>query len=515
MIVILGQTKNFVIQYQDTFTDGLRRAQALQKTVETDFAKLLGWFGVSAGFGPTNRVTVIVDQASLAFNHGYHSDGTTLVQVSPYQGTVNEDLGDDAARALFIAEISEVLMDYNNQTTKNVTWVAGFSNGEGLSIVCTGLFYPEAYYTLLGAPRVIGWLNSSARNDWITQNEQTDKDGDSYGCAALFIYYLYSQLGFSMHDIITKAGATLEATCQNLTGKSGAYAAFTGLINPFFPPGNQFTLSTDDPFPLLQGNSRTVLLTWSEEIQNTLFADSSGTVEISPYFTCPVAKYAYTIYNVAARLRATALVRGFGQPVYQWKINGQPTNAAGTISFTEIVYLDNPANPAKPNSQSKFVQVSFVDQGNNSTSGQVLDEMDIYGDSTGHIPLTIEVEVSEKFAQNGSISATAFATLDGQSLVYEDKYYKDRLTCEAAFAARMRQLTRWKWINLLLTLPDPPPDVLRSVRILNEVVAELAQLQREEPALAREVMTGLGRQVGISPQILQAAKGEYGGPATG
>jgi len=504
MIQTLGQTKNFTIQYQDSFSDALRRAQALQKTVETDFAKLAAWFGVSAGFGPANRVTVTVDQASLAFNNGYHSDGTTRVQVDPYQGTFNEDLGDDAARALFIAEFSEVLMDYNNQTTNNVTWVAGHSNGEGLSVVCTGRFYPEAYYTLLGAPRVIGWLNSTTRNDWISQNEPTDKDGDSYGCAALFIYYLCSQLNFSMHDIITKAGATLEATYRNLTGKSGAYAAFTGLINPFFPPGNTFTLSTDDPFPLLQGNSRTVLLTWNEEIQNTLFPDSSGTVEISPFFTCPVAKYAYTIYDIAARLRATALVRGFGQPVYRWKINGQPVAAAGSVSFTEPVYVDNPANPAVPNSQSKSVLVTCVDQGNNSTSGQVLDEMDIFGSGSGHIPLTIEVEVSEQFVPEGSVSAATFATLDGQSLVYEDKYYQDRLKCEIAFRIRNQQLTRWKWINLLLTLPDPPPDLMHSVRILNEVVAELAQLRREEPALAREVVAGLTRQVGLSPRILES-----------
>jgi len=504
MIKTLGQTTNFTIQYQDTFSDALRRAQALQKTVEADFAKLLSWFGASAGFGPANRVTVTVDQASLAFNNGYHSDGTTHVQVDPFQGTANESLGDDTARALFIAEFSEVLMDYNNQTTKNVTWVAGYSNGEGLSVVCTGLFYPEAYYTLLGAPRVAGWLNSSTRNDWISQNESTDKDSDSFGCAALFIYYLYSQLNFSIHDIITKAGATLEATYQNLTGKSGAYAALTGLINPYFPPGNKFNLSTDDPFPLLQGGSRTVALTWTEEIQNTLYPDSTGTVETSPYFTCPVAKYAYTIYDIAALVRVTALVRGFGQPVYRWKINGQPASAAGSLSFTEVVYLDDPANPAVPISGNRSVQITYSDQGDTSPSGQVLDELDINGAGSGHIPLTIEVEVSERYLADGSISAAAFAVLDGQSLVYEDKYYKDRLRCEIAFRIRVEQLTRWKWINLLLTLPDPPPEIMRSVRILNEVADELAQLRRAEPALAREVTAGLTRQVGLSPRILES-----------
>jgi hypothetical protein len=507
MIQKLAQTKNFVIQYQDTFSDAKRRAQALQKTVETDFAKVLGWFGVNSGFGPGNLVILSVDAASLAFNHGYKNNGTTLVQMNPFQGGLNQDLADDAVRALFIAEIVEVLMDYNNQVSKNVIWVAGFSNGEGLSRVCAALFYPDGYYSpFLSGPFVNGWLSSSTRNDWVSQNEQTDKDGDSFGCAILFIFYLYSQLGYSMNSIITKAGATLEATYQNLTGKSGGFAAFTGLINPYFPPGKPTSLATDDPFPILQGNSRTVQINCNEQIQNTLDVDSSGTVEISPYFTCPVAKYAYTIYNVAAVVQAIASVSGFAQPVYKWKINGQAADIGVSMTFTETVYLDNPMNPAAPTSQSKSVQINYFDQGNLSTLGQVQDELDIFGDSVGHIPLVIEVEVSEKFVQNGSVSASALAELDGQSLVYEDKYYKDRLNCEAAWAVRARQLTRWKWINILLTLPDPPIGEMRSIRILNEVINELGQLQREEPALAREVTTGLAKQLGISSKILQAAK---------
>ena len=70
MIHALGQTPHFTIQYQDNLSDALRRAQALRATVESDFGKLMNWFGVGSGFGPSNRVTVSVDTASLAGNSG-------------------------------------------------------------------------------------------------------------------------------------------------------------------------------------------------------------------------------------------------------------------------------------------------------------------------------------------------------------------------------------------------------------------------------------------------------------
>jgi hypothetical protein len=90
-----------------------------------------------------------------------------------------------------------------------------------LSQVMGAYFYENAYYNVNGGAFINSWLQSSARTDWITNPEATDKDEVSFGCSMLFIYYLYSQLGYPMDQIITQAGDTLEATYQALTGNSG------------------------------------------------------------------------------------------------------------------------------------------------------------------------------------------------------------------------------------------------------------------------------------------------------
>src|SRR5215469_6502854 len=53
----------------------------------------------------------------------------------------------------------------------------------------------------------------------------------------LLIYYLYSQLGFSLPAIINKAGGTLEKTYHALTGKNGGYKAFAKLLAKFSRSG--------------------------------------------------------------------------------------------------------------------------------------------------------------------------------------------------------------------------------------------------------------------------------------
>ena len=128
MIVTLGQTDNFTIEYQDNFPDARRRAQALRNSCESEFAMLMQWFAVikhpdgTEAFGPSNRVTLQVETASFANNYGYHRDGTTKVIMNPFDTQhfpapgedVNQADADDAVLGLFVAEIVEVLMSYHN-----------------------------------------------------------------------------------------------------------------------------------------------------------------------------------------------------------------------------------------------------------------------------------------------------------------------------------------------------------------------------------------------------------------
>ena len=63
---------------------------------------------------------------------------------------------------------------------------------------------------------------SAGHADYVNNNNATDQDENSNGCATLFLYYLHSQLGFDWTKIVNTGGSTLGETYQRLTGKSGA-----------------------------------------------------------------------------------------------------------------------------------------------------------------------------------------------------------------------------------------------------------------------------------------------------
>src|SRR4051812_2846925 len=191
MIQTLGQTTNFTITYDDAFGDARHRAEALQRTCEKDFSRLASWFGVSAGFGPSNRATLQVETQSLANNNGYRANGTIRCSLHHFDGAVDSARADDAVRALFVAEFAEVLMSYRNQTGAPA-WNPAGSDGEGLSRVCAAVFYPDAYYdpAFLAGPFVNPWLTSSGRTDWVDSREASDVAIDSFGCSILFLYWL-------------------------------------------------------------------------------------------------------------------------------------------------------------------------------------------------------------------------------------------------------------------------------------------------------------------------------------
>ena len=248
------QTTNFSYNYADSLNAAdkaaaIAHANALAETCENDLVVLESMFGVSGGFGPSNRVTIVIDTiAGLGENFGYRGDNK--INIVPFTGYSD---GDAATRAVFVAEMAEILMDYRNQKTEVTTWIANNSMGEALSTVCEATLHPEGYYTATVnggyGVRIDQWLNSP-RADWVDHIEDTDRNFVSFGCGILFIYYLQSQLGFSLHDIITKAGNTLAKTYTNLTGNADGWTPFITSLNAHFPVGATFNPVSDNLFPL-------------------------------------------------------------------------------------------------------------------------------------------------------------------------------------------------------------------------------------------------------------------------
>jgi hypothetical protein len=293
-MALVAQTENFVFEtagfasFHDDFNAliearSLAQALAASGACETDLATLQKWFGAPGGFGTKilqdgtpNKITVLFDPTilpkALGFNQGYPMDGKTkpTITLVPFTGASAQA----ATMTVFAAELAEIFMDYRNQLHpgKPPSWIANNSMGEALSTVCEGLLHPDGYYnpvsppltTSIG-PRIWQWLSvlphgipvlSLVRQNWIDKTENSDQNYVSFGCGIVFLYYLLSQRAYSMEKIIASGGATFEETYRNLTGQSGAWAAFSQLLERYFPSfpnapfGTIYRPSQDNLFPL-------------------------------------------------------------------------------------------------------------------------------------------------------------------------------------------------------------------------------------------------------------------------
>jgi hypothetical protein len=236
MMVVRGQTPNFVVAYDDTLASGIALSDAVLAQCEQDLAGLIQLFG-----------GIVPAAASLPFHidlvpggGGAGHPGCLATTITCYISAGSDTLG---VPALVDAEVAEVLMN---------TQARGFdcaaSNGEALSRVLPTVLYPNLRNRFSTGNT---WLNSTnpSRPDWITNTNPTDQDMVSTGCASLFLNYLAYQLNFNWPSILSAAAPTLAGTAANL-GLQNAFTDFASLLARHFPPGVTTSLPDDDPFPL-------------------------------------------------------------------------------------------------------------------------------------------------------------------------------------------------------------------------------------------------------------------------
>ena len=256
----LTTTTNFVINYDSTniLAKGMAQALSSGNTAENEFTALAAWFNITvgSGFGPSDRITVTVQAIGSggANNGGYSSGGSTFININLLNPSTPATLANSITPMLFVNELVEVFMTFRSPDRSS--WDPGSSDGEGLSQFCGIQRFPAAHYQAYPS-FASSWLTSGlGRQDWINNNNNTDGDFASFGCALLFLNYLNTQLGFSPPQIIQAGGSTLAQTYQNLTGDpSNPFGFFLLLVGSVFPveqpiPAGLSKQQTDDPFPL-------------------------------------------------------------------------------------------------------------------------------------------------------------------------------------------------------------------------------------------------------------------------
>ena len=338
------------------------------------------------------------------------------------------------------------------------------------------------------------WLHGwpGPRPDWVSQNEPTDLNELSYGCSLYFLYYLKSQLGFSVEDIVRKGGATLEDTYFNLTGEHGGFAAMNALLEQYLPYANtsyMFTNGRNDLFPLLDVATRQLFLSAHTSAHGRSRVIKRGEAQ-RRLLGCPTGTYAYSLIQSAPTTTCVATPYGFGQPLYSWTINGSSVSGTGQLDLSLEVSDPDPNAPPPGNAVTP-VKIDFqvVATGMQSSLTLTIPAM------AGVVDLVVEVSAAELvYEPQASTTLSRFVTVANETVVWSPDYRKDLAKCLKHFMAELHALAPpYDWLSwdlaTLLTLPDPVPDeLLAALRLTRRLSAMTEQLERHAPARIREAV---------------------------
>jgi hypothetical protein len=261
-----GTTTHYQFQYDSALTTGglePARTNAVIAKCEADFNLMKGWFG-NIELSYPYPISILV--ANLGGGAGWGPPITLK------GGGGNADF----LRDLLVAEVTEMFM-----LAQGRGWFAPDSSNEQSSGEGLSHFLNEQFE--IGDGRAPGlafnagiWLNSSlptsnpsstrigpapasydygARYDYVNNILEYDhSNSPASGCSVMFLWYLFTQLGYTTAQICQAAASTLGGVYRNLTGETGdPFPFFKLLLDNAYPPDTVSTIpgtNPDNPFPL-------------------------------------------------------------------------------------------------------------------------------------------------------------------------------------------------------------------------------------------------------------------------
>lgn len=285
-----GRTARYQFSYDDTFSaiDGWQRTSQVMAACDDDFTLMQSWFA-GVGFGFSLPMNVQIANATGGASWQDPPDITKNVGFTPTV-TINPGTGatPNFIRFLLVAEVVEMFMASQGDTwfesTSLFFGADEGSKGEGLSrFLSVQLLLTRGIAEHFGGFDVTKfWMNAPGRPNFVDSNPDDNQPDVTTGCTAAFIWFLHSQLGFSIPQIIAAGSGTLGGVFQNLTGKTGGFAAFSTLVNTFYPPGITYHPLTDAIFPVPHLSSLQDVQINSGDSQNEriLTLDSTALAEV-------------------------------------------------------------------------------------------------------------------------------------------------------------------------------------------------------------------------------------------
>lgn len=351
-------TTHYQFRYDSALTIGgleSARTQTLIGQCEADFNVMKGWFGnIELSFAYPLSVLV-------ANFGGGASWGGPQITLKGGNGNANY------LRDLLVAEVTEMFM-----LAQDGGWFAPDgsneqSSGEGLSHFLTQQFE-------IGDGRAPGlafnasrWLNSSlptsnpsstrigpppanydygSRYDYVNNILEYDhSNSPASGCSVMFLWYLFTQLGYTTSQIVQAAASTLAGVYRNLTGdNSDPFPFFKLLLDNAYPPDTVSTIpgpNQDNPFPLA------LVSFWVDK--NTFGKD-----EVQDVLATHAGRFTNAFWLVIEGLSINRFnTLGVNVPAFTGAFAGIP-GVTITRSATPIVF----ENPSQPNRLQR-IRIAF------------------------------------------------------------------------------------------------------------------------------------------------------------
>jgi hypothetical protein len=241
-----GVTTHYAITYDDSLTaaDGENRASALMGVCETDFTTMQGWFGgISLPYQIPYGVQIVPGPGSSAS----WGSGPPITLVPGNGSTL------DLVRYLLVAEVTEMFMLQQGLGWSPLASSEGTA-GEGLSHFLATQLLINIGSSLRPSSIANLWLNSP-RGDFVNHVDPADNtNSPKTGCAVLFLWYLFTQLGFGVNAIVGAGNPQLAGVYRNLTGDTNdPFPFFKSMLDAAFPSTTASSIpgpNRDNPYPL-------------------------------------------------------------------------------------------------------------------------------------------------------------------------------------------------------------------------------------------------------------------------
>ena len=253
-----GKTEHFSFTYEELLSPeaGLNLTIQMMDKVEEDMNWIQNCFpGVNLEDDYPIYIEITGDSGGASWKTTFWSnlaDNGPTMTIKPGPSPTLEKL-----RYLFVSEVTEMFMQAQGKGWYlNKGWFETSdegSMGEALSRFLASKFIGTLGTDIpTGANVVPIWLNNGTREDQISQSPAPDdiQPDAVTGCGTCFLFYLHSQLNFSIQAIVAAEGHSLAEIYNRLTGESDAWLAFSQIVNDHYPIGTNYYPRYDNMFPV-------------------------------------------------------------------------------------------------------------------------------------------------------------------------------------------------------------------------------------------------------------------------